>query len=110
MKNGTLTNILLVLVFLALLVNLVAPLLRGTEVAAVDYEDDSVPPAVQAAKVAQEIAPDRLAGQIADGLRAIADSNLQIAGAILEHARSNDRIAYSLDRVAIEMRTQGASE
>ncbi|GAB4330229.1 MAG: hypothetical protein Kow0099_00700 [Candidatus Abyssubacteria bacterium] len=110
MRNQTTTNILLTLVFLALVANLVAPLFKTADAVAVDYKNDSVPPAVQAEKVAQEIAPDKVAGQIADGLKLIADSNLQIAAAILEHAKSNDRISYSLDRVAIEMRSQKASE
>ncbi|UCD58129.1 MAG: hypothetical protein JSV16_03165 [Candidatus Hydrogenedentota bacterium] len=107
MKSGKLNSVLLALVFLALVANLLVPLHRTREAAAVG--EDAIPPAVVAAEVAEDLALDKVAGQIADALRQIAESNQQIAVAITQHARSNERIAYSLDRVAVELRSQQAN-
>lgn len=107
MKNEKLTNYLLALILIALVANLVIPHLRAREAGAAG--EDAVPPAAKAAEVAKDLALDKVAGQIADGLRQIAQSNHQIAVAILEHSRSNEKIAYSLDRVATRLKTEEAA-
>ncbi len=109
MKSSKLTNVLLALVFLALVANILIPIFRAKEAVAV-VGASSVSPSEAAAEVADKIAPDRLAAEVAGGLRDIAQSNQQIASAILEHARSNENIAYSLDKIAGEMRGQKANQ
>jgi len=106
MTSRTLTNVLLLLIFLALMANLLAPAFKAREAMAVMPGNDSVPPAVVAAQVSEEIAPDRLAQVVAAALRDIADADKEIAAAILEHSRSNANVAYSLDRIGAELRAQ----
>ena len=110
MKSGKLTNLLLFLIFLALTANLLVPLFRANDAIALGPSSDSVPPAVVAAAVAEELAPDRLAAIVASALNNIAESNHQIASAILEHSRSNENIAYALDKVASEMKSRRSEE
>jgi methyl-accepting chemotaxis protein len=109
MKSSKMTNVLLALVFLALVANILIPMFRSTEAVAV-VGANSVSPSQAAAEVAEKLAPDRLAAEISSGLKDIAQSNQQIAAAILEHARSSENIAYSLDKIAGEMRTQRANQ
>jgi hypothetical protein len=109
MKSGKLTNLLLFLIFLALVANLLVPVLKAKDALAV-MSNDSIPPAVIAAEVSEELAPSRLAAVVADALNNIASSNQSIAAAILEHSRSNENIAYSLDKVASGMRSQRSEE
>jgi hypothetical protein len=110
MKSGKLTNLLLFLIFLALVANLLVPILKAKDALALMSNSDSVPPAVIAAEVSEELAPSRLAAVVADALNNIASSNQSIAAAILEHSRSNENIAYSLDKVASGMRSQRSEE
>lgn len=104
MKSGKTTNMLLALIVLLLLGNILLPMLKAKDAAAVG--EDAVSPAVAAAEIAESLALDKVAAQIADALREIAQSNQQIALAIKEHARSNERIAYSLDKLTVEMRPE----
>jgi hypothetical protein len=110
MKPGKVTNILLLLIFLALVSNLLVPFLRAKEAAAVISSSDSIPPAVIAAQVDEQIAPDRLTAELASALRDIAAANKEIAAAILEHSRSNENIAYAIGKVAGEMRSQRSEQ
>ncbi|MBI5117454.1 hypothetical protein HZA56_13335 [Candidatus Poribacteria bacterium] len=103
MKSQKITNILLALVTLALLANLLVSLTRTREAGA---NQDSIPPAVEAARIAEHIAPDRLTAEIANGLKAVAQANEHIAAAIKEHARSNERVASSIEKVGRDMRAQ----
>lgn len=111
MKSEKTTNILLALIFLALLGNMLVPLLKTREAAAAG-EDARSPAAV--AEKAQVLALNEAADQIGAGLREIAQSNRMIASAIAdairEHARANERIAYSLDKFTVEMRPQQGAQ
>ena len=98
------TNVFMALIFLALLANLLVPLLRTREAEAVG--EGAISPSVTAAEVAENLALDKVAGQIADGLRQIARSNQQIADSITQHARSNERISLALDRIANKLSQQ----
>lgn len=109
MKSSKMTNVLLALVFLALVANILIPVFRAKEAMAV-VGAPSVSPSQAAAEVAEKLAPDRLTAEVASGLRDIAQSNQQIAAAILEHARSSENIAYALDKIAGEMRVQKANQ
>lgn len=106
MTTGRLTNVLLLLVFLALVANLLVPVFKTQDAGAVVVSPDSVSPAVRAAEVDAKLAPDRLTGELAAALKDIADADQQIAVAILEHSRSNENIAYALERIANEMKSQ----
>ena len=106
MKSGKLTNTLLVLIFLALLAHLVAPLLAAKDATAVGR--DSAAPAEIAAGAGFP-ALDKVASEISSGLLQIAQSNQQIASAIRENARSGERIAQSLQDVAGGVKALGSS-
>lgn len=97
MKSGKLTNALLALIFLALLANVVVPLLRTNEASAAG--SDGVAPSSIAASAGLP-AVDRIASEVSSGLKDIARSNRQIADAIKENARSSEHIAESLQNVA----------
>lgn len=97
MKSGKLTNALLALIFLALLANVMVPLLRTNEASAAG--SDSVAPSSIAASAGLP-AMDRIASEVSSGLKDIARSNRQIADAIKENARSGEHIAESLQSVA----------
>jgi len=97
MKSGKLTNTLLALIFLVLLAHLVVPLLRTNEASA--QSRDALTPS-QVAATAGVPSLDKLASEVGGGLDRIAQSNQQIANAILEHARSNQEVARSLKDVA----------
>lgn len=98
MKSGKMTNVLLGLIFLALVANLLVPLLKTREAVAVG--EDAVSPSVAAAEIAENLALDKVASQITGGLNQIAQSNRQIAEAIEQHARSNEGISLALERIA----------
>lgn len=106
MKSQKVTIILLALIVLALVANLLVSLARTREAAA---GQDSIPPAVEAARIAEHIAPDRLTAEIANGLKAVAQANEHIAAAIKEHARSNERVASSIEKVGRDLRAQKAN-
>lgn len=106
MKSAKTTNVLLVLVILALLANVLAPMLQGVQAEAVGQDAKS--PAEVAAE-ARNVAFEKVAAEVAGGLAQIAQSNQQIANAILEHSRTNEHIADALVKVAIEMRSQRGS-
>jgi hypothetical protein len=97
MKPGRLTNTLLALIFLALLAHLVVPLLQTGEASA-QGKDARSPSSVAATAGVPSL--DKIAAEVGGGLDRIAQSNQQIANAILEHARSNQQIARSLKDVA----------
>jgi hypothetical protein len=105
MKFGKTTNMLLALIVLLLLGNILLPMLKAKDAAAVG--EDALSPAAVAER-AEVLALNEVANQIGGGLREIAQSNRMmanaIADAIREHARSNERIAYSLDKLTVEMR------
>ncbi len=103
MKSQKLTNILLALVFVALAANLLVSIPRTQEASA---QEDAVSPAVEAARISENIAPDRLVAEIATGLKAVAQANEHIAAAIKEHARSNERVASSIEKVGRDLRAQ----
>ena len=86
MKSGKLTNILLAIVSLLLLANFMVPLLRAGEAEAIG--EDAISPATAATRVADNLAFDKMAGQISEAIMQIAESNRQIAGAISQHAQS----------------------
>jgi hypothetical protein len=106
MKSGKLTNILLFLIFLALAANVLAPVFKAKEATAKTLNPDSVPPAVIAAEVDETIAPNRLVAELAAALNNIATADREIADAILAHSRSNENIAYALEKVARDLRAQ----
>jgi hypothetical protein len=106
MKSGKFTDILLLLIFLALVANLLAPVFKAKDATAVVLNPDSVPPAVVAAQVDEKLAPNRLVAELAGALNNIATADQQIAAAILEHSRSNENIAYALEKVARDLRSQ----
>ncbi|RJP70780.1 MAG: hypothetical protein C4532_08855 [Candidatus Abyssobacteria bacterium SURF_17] len=106
MKSTRTTNVLLVLVILALLANVLVPMLQTREAEAVGQ--DAASPS-QVAATAQNVALEKVGRVVADGLAQIAQSNQQIANAILEHSRTNEHIADALVKVAIEMRSQRGS-
>ncbi|NQU07668.1 MAG: hypothetical protein HQ583_03835 [Candidatus Abyssubacteria bacterium] len=100
MKSTKLTNTLLALIFLVLLAHFFTPFFKATEAGAAG--SDSVAPSAIAAGAAFP-ALDQVAKEVSGGLRQIAQSNQQIADAIRDHARSSERIAQSLERVAGEV-------
>ena len=101
MKSEKLTNTLLALIFLALVANVAIPLLRADEASAAG-RDSAIPSDVAAN--AGLPALDKIAADVTNGLDAIADSNLQIARAIEDSARTSERIADSLQDVAAQVK------
>jgi hypothetical protein len=109
MTSSKLTNILLLLIFLALVANVLFPLFKAKEAAAVQ-RPDNVPPAIIAAEVSEEIAPDRLAAELAAALNNIASADREIAAAIIDHSKSNENIGYALEKIAGRLKDQRPSD
>lgn len=86
------TNVLLVLVLLALIANVVVSVARPQAAFAVRKSDV----AQEAEEVAERVALDRVLGDIGPAMREMAASNREIAEAIREHSRSTERIARAI--------------
>ena len=86
------TDILLILVLIALVANIIVAFARPP--AAYAVRKSGV--AEEAQEVADRVAMDSVLGDIGPSVREMANSNREIAQAIREHARSTERIARAI--------------
>jgi hypothetical protein len=101
MKSGKLTNVLLALIFLALLVHLVIPMFGTDEASAAGRA--SVSPSQAAADVGIPPMYADMINKISAALGDIAKSNKEIATAVRDNTRANAEIARSLDGLTRQM-------
>jgi len=97
MSRTQTTNVLLVLVLIALVANLVLSIARPEPAYAVRKSEISQ----EAQEVADRVALDRVLGDIGPAVRDMAASNRLIADAIRDHARATDRIARAIQGAAM---------
>ncbi len=90
------TNILLVLVFLALTANVIVTLFRPLPAYAVRKSEV----AEEAVGVSNRVAMDRVLGDIGPAVREMANGNREMAQAIRDHARATREIARAIQASA----------